>query len=136
MTPTRSKQIVLVSMLALMVIAVYREKQDRKDVGLFKRIWGTGALGIMLSLLADFAPAVAGPFAGLVVLGALTHGGDQALVNLTNGTAGAVGKVVPQGLATRPEEGAAGHPGTGTGTGTRAAPAPATPAQSGTNRKK
>ncbi len=124
MSPTKSKQIVLVSMVALIAIAVYREKQDRADVGLFKRIWGTGALGVFLSLIADFAPSVAGPFAGLIVLGALTHGGDQALVNLTSGTSDAVGKVVPGG---KPSQGLANHPDEGSRGAKPAATAPKRP---------
>lgn len=87
MTPTKSKQVVLVSMLALMAISVYRQKGDPGT--LYKRVWGTGVLGVMLSLMADFIPDVAGPFAGLVVLGALTNGGDKAINNLLGGVTGA-----------------------------------------------
>lgn len=117
MTPARSKQIVLVSTVALMAIAVYREQQNRDDTGLFKRVWGTGVLAVMLSIMADFAPQVAGPFAGLVVLGSLTHGGDRALVNLTSGASSAAGKVVPAGTTQR-----GGDPRTGSGWAQSTAP--------------
>ena len=45
-------------------------------------MWATGVVGLMLSLLADFAPTIAGPFAILTVLGSLTSGGDKALASL------------------------------------------------------
>ena len=81
MTTAQAKRTVLVAMLALLVIGQYRAV--RQDDGLrFKRAWSAGVLGLFLSLLADFAPQVAGPFAALTVLGALTHGGDRAIVNL------------------------------------------------------
>jgi hypothetical protein len=75
----QAKQAVLVSMLALIAIAVFRGKSTST---VFKRIWGTGVLGVALSILADFAPAIAGPFAVLTVLGSLTNGGDTAIQNL------------------------------------------------------
>jgi hypothetical protein len=115
MTPTKSKQLVLVSSLALIAIAVYRQNNDPGT--LFRRVWGVGALAVMLSLLADFAPQIAGPFAVVTVLGSLTHGGDQALVNLTGGAQNAAAKVTgggsnPQGKSAttgpRPDEGTRG----------------------------
>ena len=80
-SPTSARKMVLVAMLGLTVINFYRSKTPESDVNLFRRLWGTGVLGLMLSVLADFAPTVAGPFALLVLLGSLTHGGDQAIQN-------------------------------------------------------
>ena len=77
--PANSRKLVLVSMLGLLILNVYRGRQA--DQSLYKRLWGTGVLAFILSVLADFAPTVAGPFGLLVLLGAFTHGGDQALQN-------------------------------------------------------
>lgn len=88
MSPQTSKQAVLVSMVALLAIAAYRDKGSPS----YRRVWGVGALGVMLSIVADFAPAVAGPFAVLTVLGSLTNGGERAIDNLLGGVSGQVGK--------------------------------------------
>jgi hypothetical protein len=64
---------VLVSAFLLAAIAVYRD--HRAGAGdTFHALWGVGVLSLLLSLLADFAPTVAGPFAALVVLGSLASG--------------------------------------------------------------
>lgn len=88
MSPQASKQTVLVSMVALIAIAAYRDKGSPS----YKRVWGVGVLGVMLSIMSDFAPAIAGPFAVLTVLGSLTNGGTQAIDNLLGGVSGQVGK--------------------------------------------
>lgn len=80
-SPTSARKMVLVAMLGLTVINFYRSRTPESDVNLFRRLWGTGVLGLMLSVLADFAPTVAGPFALLVLLGSLTNGGDKAIQN-------------------------------------------------------
>lgn len=99
MNPTQAKKTVLVSMLALVAIAVYRGKAN--DGTTYKRVWGTGVVGLALSIVADFAPTVAGPFAALVVLGSLTNGGDAAIQNLLGGItkAGATTGTSPAGTA-------------------------------------
>ena len=105
MTPEKAKQTVLVSMLALIAINLYRVKSDGS---MYKRLWGTGVVGVFLSILADFAPAIAGPFAVLTVLGSLTNGGDKALQNLLGGASaattvkGPTGTTGPQGATTTP----------------------------------
>jgi hypothetical protein len=84
MTPDKvqARKMVLVSLLVLALISVYR---DRKHTGAtgpsgdFRVLWGVGVVGMFLSLLADFLPQIAGPFAGLVALGSLTNGGEQVL---------------------------------------------------------
>lgn len=125
MNAQQSKQMVLVSALALIAIAVYRQQGDPGT--LFKRVWGTGALTVMLSLVADFAPTVAGPFAVVAVLGALTHGGDSALTNLASGfdakTAGIAGGKTAAAAATKPSAGVVNHPEEGS----RGPKAPAAP---------
>lgn len=85
MSPAKAKQTVLVSTVALMAISLYRVKTE--EGALYKRLWGTGVVGLFLAIMADFAPSVAGPFAALIVLGSLTNGGDKALQNLLGGAA-------------------------------------------------
>lgn len=69
----QARKMVLVSAFALAAIAVYRDrKQGAGDT--FHALWGVGVLSLMLSLLADFAPTVAGPFAALTVLGSAASG--------------------------------------------------------------
>lgn len=78
---SQARKMVLVSIFLLGVIAVYREKQGQAG-SLYKRLWGIGVIGVVLSLAADFVPTIAGPFAVLMVLGSLTSGGDKAIQNV------------------------------------------------------
>lgn len=94
-----ARKLVLVSLGGVLLINVYRA--DREQGSLYKRLWGTGVLGVMLSAVADFAPEIAGPFALLIFLGSLTNGGDQALQNLL----GKAGTAVPS--SSTPAAGAA-----------------------------
>lgn len=71
---------VLVSTFALLVLSIYRDRSSSSSpAGTFRVAWGVGVVGMFLSLLADFVPQIAGPFAALIVLGSLTNGGEQAL---------------------------------------------------------
>lgn len=81
MTGVQARKAVLVSMVALLAIAYYRTAKGENEGSVYRRLWGTGVLFMFLSTLADFAPNIAGPFAGLTVLGSLTNGGDRALQN-------------------------------------------------------
>ncbi len=83
-----ARRTVLISIVALLALNTYKGRLSTQDVTTTKRLWGTGVVGIMLSLLADVAPNVAGPFAALVVLGSLTNGGDKALQNLLGKASG------------------------------------------------
>ena len=95
-SPAAARKAVLLSAFALLGIAVYRENQGQKNQGsLYKRVWGVSVMSMMLAILADFAPAIAGPFALLTVLGSLTNGGDAAIQNLLGGIA----KQSPSGYA-------------------------------------
>lgn len=75
---TSARKLVLVSIAMLLVMNVYKARTGAEGSA-FKRLWGTGVLGVMLAIVADFAPQIAGPFALLVALGSFTHGGDKAL---------------------------------------------------------
>lgn len=81
MNPSTSKKAVLVSVVLLAVLATFRTVQGTEG-NLFQRLWGIGVIGVILSVTADFAPTIAGPFAILVLLGSLTHGGDQVVQNV------------------------------------------------------
>lgn len=85
MNQTSARRYVLLSIFGLLALEAYRGKLETSQVGLAKRLWGVGVLGIALSLLADVAPSVAGPFAVLVLVGAFTNPGDKAFVKLAGG---------------------------------------------------
>jgi hypothetical protein len=75
----QARKAVLVSTGLLLLIAAYRQKQGETEGSIYKRLWGVGMVGFLLSIAADFVPTIAGPFAVLIVLGSLTNGGDQAI---------------------------------------------------------
>jgi hypothetical protein len=112
--PTSSRKLVLASLLGLLALATYRGNLGG-DQGLAKRLWGVGMLGLILTILADFAPQIAGPLAFLVLAGYATNPGDKAVQNLLDKVSGGGGTTVTV---------------TNTPPGTRA-PAPSKP---GTNR--
>lgn len=83
----QARKLVLVSAFLLAAIAIYRDRtQGAGDT--FRALWGVGVLSFLLSLVADFAPQIAGPFAALTVLGSMTSGGDR-LIQSALGKAGA-----------------------------------------------
>jgi hypothetical protein len=90
---------VLVSAFLLAAIAVYRDRKTGAS-DTFRALWGVGVVSLVLSIAADFAPTIAGPFAVLVVLGSLTDGGDQLIQK-------ALGKVASGG-SSAPARGATG----------------------------
>lgn len=75
----QARKMVLVSVFLLAVLSTYRDRKQETPQGTFRVFWGIGVVSMFLSLLADFAPTIAGPFAVLAVLGSLTDGGEQAL---------------------------------------------------------
>lgn len=83
-----AKRTVLVSTMALIFIAIYRDRVAPNEVAFFRRLWGVGVLSVLLATAADFVPRVAGPFALLTVLGAMTQGGDRAFVNALSNLGG------------------------------------------------
>ena len=82
MTSVQAKKVVLISVLLLGAIGAYRGQQGESRESVARRLWGVGVLWVMLGLLADVAPQLAGPFALLAVLGSLTAQGDQAIQRL------------------------------------------------------
>lgn len=103
-SPQTARRWVLVSMVLLLVMGAYKGTKPG-DVGMAKRLWGIGMLGTMLSVAADFVPALAGPFALLVVMGYATTGGDKALTNVlgkVSGTPSGGGQDVPVRVVNTP----------------------------------
>lgn len=100
MNPSKgqARKMVLVSAFLLAAIALYRNRRAGDDEGAFRALWGVGVVSLVLSLVADFAPRIAGPFAGLTVLGSLTSPGNN-LIQAMLGT-----------VAVTPSPGAAAHP--------------------------
>lgn len=97
---TSAKRTVLVSMFLLAAIAVYRGRSAGQE---FNALWGVGVVSLILSIAADFAPTVAGPFAILVVLGSLTSGGDKLIQSALGKAAAAP---APSARPTPPPHGA------------------------------
>lgn len=80
---------VLVSSFALLAISIYRNRGAETQAVTFRRLWATGVVALLLSLLADFAPSIAGPFAVLTVLGWFVTDGTEIIDNaLGTGNAG------------------------------------------------
>ncbi len=100
MNTRTAQRYVLISILGLLVINTYRGKLTTADIGFTKRMWGTGVLAIVLGLVSDVAPQVAGPFAVLVLVGSLTSGGDKALHNFLGKLGGtATGSTTSKGTS-------------------------------------
>lgn len=96
---------VLVSALLLAVIAVYKDRK-RGAGDTFHALWGVGVLSLLLSILADFAPTIAGPFSVLTVLGsAASQKGGTSLIDKV------FGRSAPQSTSTHPTTTTAQHPG-------------------------
>ena len=111
MTPDKvqARKMVLVGVLVLALVTVYRDRGKQGPQGTFRTFWGVGVVGMFLSLLADFLPQIAGPFAGLIVLGSLTHGGDRILE-------GALGALAPAPSSPGSGSGSSSPPGPSAGT--------------------
>lgn len=84
MTPDKvqARKMVLVGVLLLAIIGVYRDRSKETKQGTFRVIWATAVVGLFLSLLADFLPTIAGPFALLIVLGLLSKNGEKTFENI------------------------------------------------------
>lgn len=80
MNPSKvqARKMVLVSAFLLAAIAVYRDRQQGSGAT-FKALWGVGVVSLILSIVADFVPQIAGPFAVVTVLGSMTSGGDTLI---------------------------------------------------------
>ena len=75
----QARKMVLAGLLVLTLVTVYKDRRSSNAQGTFRVFWGVGVVGMFLSLLADFLPQIAGPFALLIALGSITNGGEHVL---------------------------------------------------------
>lgn len=106
----QARKMVVVSGLLLVVIAIYRDRKTETANDTFHRLWSVGIVVLLLSILADFAPTIAGPFAALTVLGWLARDGTgviDAALGTGGASAGAGGSSVKPVASGTPTTGAA-----------------------------
>ena len=120
MNPSKvqARKMVLVSAFLLAAIAVYRDRQQGTQAT-FKALWGVAVVSLVLSIVADFVPQIAGPFAVVTVLGSLTSGGSNLIDKMLGTVSVAPTNPTPAGPRTTPS-------GT-TASGTTNPPRPAAP---------
>lgn len=85
----QARKMVLIGVFLLAILSTMRDRKSQSAEGTYRVLWGVSVVGLFLSVLADFAPKIAGPFAILIVLGSLTHGGEQAIAR-------ALGMIAPE----------------------------------------
>lgn len=119
MTPDKvqARKMVLAGLLVLTLVTVYKDHKSSDAQGTFRVFWGVGVVGMFLSLLADFLPQIAGPFALLIALGSITHGGEQVLER-------ALGTISPRPSSTTSSSSSSSSP-PGPGSGSSSSPSPA-----------
>ena len=103
----QARKMVLVSMFLLAAIAIYKDRKSGSS-DTFRALWAVGIVSEVLSVAADFAPTVAGPFAALAVLGSLTSGGSS-LIERMLGTVAATPNPKTVAGATAGGKTASGH---------------------------
>jgi len=81
MTPSDAKKIVVASLI-LSIAVIVLGKAGKGQVPKPRLFVAGGLVYLMLGFLADFAPAVAAPFAILVALGIFLDRGQGALTTL------------------------------------------------------
>lgn len=94
MNSTQAHQLVAVSLVVMLGYGLVSGKG--KQLGGYKQVWAIGVLGLFLSLISDFVPAVGGPLAALFAIGFIA--GGQPRINAA--IEGAVGRVQPKQAAT------------------------------------
>lgn len=104
-TPT-ARQLVLISFMVIGGVVVYDLLRNKNSLGAdqsFRAVWSLALLFLLLAILADAAPALAGPLAVLVTLA------------VAIGRKGALGAIVKAGAvapaAQQPAPGGHGQPG-------------------------
>lgn len=131
MNPSKvqARKMVLASLFVLALVSLYRDRKGSSangQAGTFRVLWGVGVVGMFLSLLADFLPQIAGPFAGLVALGSLTHGGDAAIAKVL-GTISPAAPASSTSSSSPPGPGSSSSSTRSSSSSSSPAPAPATP---------
>lgn len=93
----QARKMVLVSAFLLAAIAVYKDRKGGSTADTFHALWGVGVVSMLLSILADFAPTIAGPFALLTVLGSAASGGPTSIIDKLFGGSAASTKPAASG---------------------------------------
>jgi hypothetical protein len=96
MDAPQARQLVLVSMLATGGVISYDLLKHKDSLGAdqsFRAIWSTALLFLLLAILADTVPELAGPFALLVLMAVLI------------GRQGVLGSIVKVGAQPAPKTG-------------------------------
>jgi hypothetical protein len=88
--PDSARRLVLLSLGGMFAITTVRHLQGRQPGSTYRRLWATGALAVVLSILADFAPEVAGPLALLVAMSYLI-GAEDTIAEWLHGAIGTGG---------------------------------------------
>ena len=88
MNPQSARRLVLVSLGTMFAVTTIRHVQGKQPGSTYRRLWATGALALVLSVLADFAPEVAGPFALLIGLSYIM-GAEDTIATWLHGAIGA-----------------------------------------------
>jgi len=96
-----ARSFVLVSMFLIGGVVMYDVVKNKESLGAdqsFRAVWSLALLFILLAILADTVPEIAGPFAGLVALSVVIgrKGVLAAIVGTGTGT-------LSPGLANRPD---------------------------------
>lgn len=77
MNPATANRMVLVSTGAMIAFVLIERHFNPAQVDTYKRLWAVGALGVGMSLAADFVPQIAGPFALLVLVAMVARNRGQ-----------------------------------------------------------
>lgn len=73
MDESQANKAVLVAMIVLISAAYLENHFNPLNFNLYKRLWGIGALSLLLAMTADFVPEVAGPLALLILTAVAVH---------------------------------------------------------------
>lgn len=73
MDESQANKAVLVAMVVLIAAAYLENHFNPLNFNLYKRLWGIGALTLLLAITADFVPEVAGPLALLILTAVAVH---------------------------------------------------------------
>lgn len=97
MTPDASKRLVFLAGAGMATYVLIAARGGRKDPErTYKSLWAIGVVTLGLSIVADFAPQVAGPFALLVFLAMAVRNSGQLGTVLQAGAGSAGARRVPR----------------------------------------
>lgn len=98
MNPATSRRLVLLSLGTMFAVTTIRDVSGKGGASssTYRRLWATGALTLLLSIVADFAPDVAGPFALLIAM-TYVMGAEDSIAGWLHGAIGAPATPAAQG---------------------------------------